>query len=29
VDLLFPLWNYLDLTPEGRETFFPSLTYQE
>jgi len=29
VDLLFPLWNHLDLTPEGRGTFFPSLTYQE
>jgi predicted dithiol-disulfide oxidoreductase (DUF899 family) len=28
VDMLFPLWNVLDLTPEGRGTdWFPSLTY--
>jgi predicted dithiol-disulfide oxidoreductase (DUF899 family) len=28
VDLLFPLWNVLDLTPDGRGTdWFPKLTY--
>ena len=27
VDLLMPLWHYLDLTPEGRGDFFPSLDY--
>jgi predicted dithiol-disulfide oxidoreductase (DUF899 family) len=28
VDLLWPLWNVLDLTPEGRGTdWFPQLTY--
>lgn len=27
VDLLWPLWNVLDLTPEGRGTFFPKLEY--
>lgn len=29
VDLLWPLWNVLDLTPEGRgETWYPSLSYE-
>lgn len=29
VDLLWPLWNILDLTPEGRgETWYPSLSYE-
>lgn len=28
VDLLMPLWHYLDLTPEGRGDFFPSLSYE-
>jgi predicted dithiol-disulfide oxidoreductase (DUF899 family) len=28
VDLIWPLWNVLDLTPEGRgETWYPSLAY--
>ncbi len=27
VDALFPLWNLLDLTPEGRGDFFPALGY--
>lgn len=27
VDLLWPLWNLLDLTPEGRGDFYPSLSY--
>ena len=27
VDLLMPLWHYLDLTPEGRGDFFPNLDY--
>ncbi|MDP6979224.1 MAG: hypothetical protein QF570_11575 [Myxococcota bacterium] len=27
VDPLWPLWNVLDLTPEGRGDFFPSLEY--
>lgn len=27
VDLLWPLWNVLDLTPEGRGEFFPKLEY--
>lgn len=29
IDMLWPLWNLLDLTPEGRGTdWFPSLTYR-
>jgi len=29
IDLLWPLWNVLDLTPEGRGTdWYPSLTYR-
>jgi predicted dithiol-disulfide oxidoreductase (DUF899 family) len=29
VDMIWPLWNLLDLTPEGRGTdWFPSLTYR-
>ena len=28
-DLLTPLWNLLDLTPEGRGNFFPGLEYVE
>ena len=28
IDMLWPLWNLLDLTPEGRgASRFPSLTY--
>ena len=27
VDQLWPLWNVLDLTPDGRGQWFPSLTY--
>lgn len=28
MDLMFPMWNYLDLTPEGRgENWYPSLDY--
>ena len=27
VDLIWPLWNLLDLTPEGRGDWYPSLTY--
>jgi predicted dithiol-disulfide oxidoreductase (DUF899 family) len=27
VDLLWPLWNVLDLTPEGRGDFYPKLRY--
>lgn len=27
VDLLWPLWNVLDLTPEGRGDFLPKLQY--
>lgn len=28
VDLLWPLWNMLDLTPEGRGNWYPSLDYE-
>jgi predicted dithiol-disulfide oxidoreductase (DUF899 family) len=27
IDMMWPLWNMLDLTPEGRRDFFPSLDY--
>lgn len=27
LDLIWPLWNVLDMTPQGRGDFFPSLTY--
>ncbi|HUJ74251.1 MAG TPA: DUF899 family protein [bacterium] len=27
IDLMWPLWNVLDLTPEGRGDWYPSLTY--
>ena len=27
MDLLSPVWNYFDLTPEGRGEFFPSTSY--
>jgi predicted dithiol-disulfide oxidoreductase (DUF899 family) len=27
VDTIWPLWNVLDLTPEGRGDFYPALTY--
>ncbi len=27
VDLLWPLWSYFDLTPEGRGDFMPGLNY--
>lgn len=30
VDMMWPLWNLLDFTPEGRGTdWFPSLTYPD
>ena len=28
IDLLSPVWNLLDLTPQGRGDWYPSLTYQ-
>ncbi len=29
MDLMFPLWNFFDLTPEGRGTdWYPSLSYE-
>ncbi len=28
-DLLWPVWNFLDLTPEGREDWFPKFEYDE
>lgn len=28
MDLLSPVWNFLDLTPQGRGDFFPSLAYE-
>lgn len=27
LDLIWPMWNVLDLTPQGRGDFFPSLKY--
>ena len=27
VDLLWPLWNLFDLTPEGRPNWYPELSY--
>jgi predicted dithiol-disulfide oxidoreductase (DUF899 family) len=27
MDLLSPLWNFLDLTPEGRGDFMPRRAY--
>lgn len=27
VDLIWPLWNFLDMTPEGRGDFAPALSY--
>lgn len=27
MDLLWPLWNFFDVTPEGRGEFMPGLTY--
>ena len=27
LDLIWPMWNVLDMTPQGRGTFFPSLKY--
>jgi predicted dithiol-disulfide oxidoreductase (DUF899 family) len=27
IDLLMPVWNYLDLTPQGRGNWYPSLSY--
>lgn len=29
VDLLWPLWNVLDLTPEGRRDFYPQRSYAD
>ncbi len=28
MDLLSPVWNYMDLTPEGRSDWFPGLDYE-
>jgi predicted dithiol-disulfide oxidoreductase (DUF899 family) len=28
VDLVWPLWNLMDFTPEGRGDFYPSLAYR-
>lgn len=28
MDLLSPVWNYMDLTPEGRADWFPGLDYK-
>ena len=28
MDLLSPVWNYMDLTPEGRAEWFPGLDYE-
>jgi len=28
MDLLSPVWNFFDLTPDGRGEFFPSLAYE-
>jgi len=27
LDLVWPMWNILDMTPQGRGDFFPSLDY--
>ena len=27
-DLLWPVWNFLDLTPEGRKDYFPKYDYE-
>ena len=27
MDLLSPVWNFLDLTPDGRGDFFPKISY--
>ncbi|MDA1074078.1 MAG: DUF899 family protein [Proteobacteria bacterium] len=27
IDMLWPLWHYFDLTPEGRESWMPALDY--
>ena len=29
MDLLSPVWNFLDLTPAGRGDWFPGLSYGE
>jgi predicted dithiol-disulfide oxidoreductase (DUF899 family) len=29
MDLLSPVWNFLDLAPDGRGDFFPRLSYEE
>jgi predicted dithiol-disulfide oxidoreductase (DUF899 family) len=26
--MLWPIWHYFDLTPEGRENWMPSLDYR-
>ena len=28
-DLLWPIWNFFDLTPEGRGDFYPRLSYDK
>jgi hypothetical protein len=27
IDLLAPVWNFMDLTPQGRREWYPSLAY--
>jgi predicted dithiol-disulfide oxidoreductase (DUF899 family) len=27
IDIIWPLWNVLDMTPEGRGSFYPKLSY--
>jgi predicted dithiol-disulfide oxidoreductase (DUF899 family) len=27
VDLLVPVWHYIDLVPKGRENWYPSFAY--
>lgn len=27
IDLLSPVWNLLDLTPQGRDDWYPGLDY--
>jgi predicted dithiol-disulfide oxidoreductase (DUF899 family) len=29
IDLLSPVWHFLDLTPAGRGDWYPDLTYPE
>ncbi len=29
LDLIWPLWNVLDMTPNGRGNWYPKLTYDQ